>query len=72
VAPPAGGLLKRYANGPPRLVAIGPGTVSRRQPPILNILVPHTGHVPWVAGFPFFIVIFCSFDMSRFALHFTQ
>jgi hypothetical protein len=42
------------------------------QPPILNILVPHTGQVPWVAGFPFFIVIFCSLVMSRFALHLTQ
>ena len=25
--------------------------------PILNILVPHVGHVPWVAGLPFFMVI---------------
>src|SRR5439155_12842413 len=33
---------------------------SERQPPILNILVPHTGQVPWVAGLPFFIVILLS------------
>jgi hypothetical protein len=45
---------------------------DERQPPILNIFVPHTGQVPCVAGFPFFIVIFCSFSMSRLALHFTQ
>ena len=25
--------------------------------PILNILVPHTGHRPWVASLPFFIVM---------------
>ncbi|MBU2607896.1 MAG: hypothetical protein KKF26_01105 [Chloroflexi bacterium] len=25
--------------------------------PIRNILVPHTGQTPWVAGLPFFIVI---------------
>jgi hypothetical protein len=25
--------------------------------PILNILVPHSGHVPCVAGRPFFMVI---------------
>ena len=25
--------------------------------PILNILVPQVGHVPWVAGLPFFIVM---------------
>ena len=25
--------------------------------PMRNIVVPHTGHLPWVAGFPFFIVI---------------
>jgi hypothetical protein len=45
---------------------------ARAQPPILNILVPHTGQVPWVAGLPFFIVILVSLRMSRFALHLTQ
>jgi len=35
-------------------------------------LVPQTGQVPVVAGFPFFMVIFCGFLISRFALHFTQ
>ncbi len=42
------------------------------QPPMRNIFVPQTGQVPWVAGLPFFIVIFCASFMSRFALHFTQ
>src|SRR5450759_4082972 len=37
-----------------------------------NILVPHTGQVPWAAVFPFFIVICCAFFISRFALHLTQ
>jgi len=40
--------------------------------PILNIRVPHTGHVPSVAGRPFFIVIGRGFCISRFALHFMQ
>lgn len=40
--------------------------------PILNILVPQTGQVPWVAGFLFFIVTFTAFLISLLALHFTQ
>jgi hypothetical protein len=40
--------------------------------PILKIFVPHTGHVPCVAGRPFFIVIAFASLISREALHFTQ
>jgi len=40
--------------------------------PILNILLLHTGHVPSVAGRPFFIVIGLAFVISRVALHFIQ
>jgi hypothetical protein len=40
--------------------------------PILNILVPHTGHVPSVAGRPFFMVIGFAFLISRCVLHFMQ
>ena len=40
--------------------------------PILNILVPHVEHIPCVAGFPFFIVIFFSSFIILFCLHFTQ
>jgi hypothetical protein len=53
----------------------GEGSIDRArcgQPPMRNIFVPQTGQVPWVAGLPFFIVIFCASFMSRFALHFTQ
>ena len=43
---------------------------------ILNIPVPHTGHVPFIAGRvppPFFLIsVFSSFVISLFALHFTQ
>lgn len=40
--------------------------------PIRIIVVPHTGHVPFDAGLPFFrVTLFGSF-ISRFALHFTQ
>jgi hypothetical protein len=48
------------------------GTLVRRQPPILNILVEQTGHVPWVAFFPFFIVMACGSFISLFALQRTQ
>ena len=40
--------------------------------PILNILVPQTGHFPSVAGLPFFIVICTASLISRLVLHFTQ
>jgi len=40
--------------------------------PILNILVPQTGHVPWVAGRPFFIVTWVGFCIVRVVLHFMQ
>jgi hypothetical protein len=35
-------------------------------------LVPQTGHVPWVAGFPFFMVIGLGSFISLFVRHFTQ
>ncbi len=41
-------------------------------PPILNIFVPQTLQVPFVAGLPFFIIICSSSSIFRFALHFTQ
>ncbi len=37
-----------------------------------NILVPQVGHVPCVAGRPFFNVTCWAFEISLFALHFTQ
>jgi len=40
--------------------------------PILNIPVPHTGHLPFIAGLPFFSVTGTAFGSSCFALHFTQ
>jgi hypothetical protein len=40
--------------------------------PILNIFVPHTEQIPWVAGFPFFIVTFFSSFIDLFDLHLTQ
>lgn len=40
--------------------------------PILNILVPQTEQMPWVAGLPFFIVTFFSSFIILFALHLTQ
>ncbi|TSC73065.1 MAG: hypothetical protein G01um101438_88 [Parcubacteria group bacterium Gr01-1014_38] len=40
--------------------------------PIRIMEVPHTGHVPFVAGFPFFSVTGFGSFISRFALHFTQ
>ncbi len=40
--------------------------------PILNILVPQTGHVPDEAGLPFFMVTCCTFSASLFWRHLTQ
>jgi hypothetical protein len=40
--------------------------------PILNILVPHTGHAPWVAGLRFFMIMFLVFFISLLARHFMQ
>ena len=40
--------------------------------PILYIPVPQTGHLPLRAGLPFFMVTFCAFASSLFALHLTQ
>jgi hypothetical protein len=40
--------------------------------PILNILVLHVGQTPWVAGFPFFMVIALGLFISFVARHFTQ
>jgi hypothetical protein len=40
--------------------------------PIRNILVPHAGHTPWVAGLPFFMVMALAFFISFLDLHFIQ
>ena len=40
--------------------------------PILNIEIPHVGHVPFVAGLPFFIVTAWVLFISLLSLHFTQ
>jgi hypothetical protein len=40
--------------------------------PILNILVPHSGHVPSVAGRPFFMVMGLAPLIWRWVLHFMQ
>jgi hypothetical protein len=45
---------------------------KRHLPPILNIFVPQTLQMPWVAGLPFFIVTFFSSFMVLLALHLTQ
>jgi hypothetical protein len=41
-------------------------------PMILNMPVPHVGHVPFMALRPLAMVTSAAFFMSRFALHFTQ
>lgn len=40
--------------------------------PMRMIVVPQTGHLPFIAGFPFFRVIATGSFISRLALHFTQ
>ena len=73
-AGPGGAIPCRPGNNRAPAVS-GEGSIDRArcgQPPMRNIFVPQTGQVPWVAGLPFFIVIFCASFISRFALHFTQ
>ncbi len=40
--------------------------------PMRMIVVPHTGHLPFIAGFPFLRVMAAASFISRLALHFTQ
>jgi len=41
-------------------------------PPILKTFVPHFGHEPFVAGFPFFNLTFFGSFISTDFLHLTQ
>ena len=40
--------------------------------PILKMAVLHVGHVPLIAGLPFFMVYGAGLPISRLSLHFTQ
>ena len=40
--------------------------------PIRIIVVPQTGHLPFMAGLPFFSFTATAFLISRLARHFTQ
>ncbi len=40
--------------------------------PILKMAVLHVGHVPLIAGLPFFMVYGPGFPISRLSRHFTQ
>ncbi len=40
--------------------------------PIRIIVVPQTGHFPFIAGLPFFSLTATGFLISRLARHFTQ
>jgi len=40
--------------------------------PIRIIVVPQTGHFPFIAGLPFFSLTATAFLISRLARHFTQ
>jgi hypothetical protein len=46
--------------------------VSYDEAPILKSFVEQSGHSPWIAGRPFFMVTCVGFLISFFALHFTQ
>ena len=57
-----------WISSPRKTVAILSGYAF----PILNILVPQFGQVPWVAGLPFFMVIALASFISLLARHFIQ
>ena len=40
--------------------------------PIRQIVVPQSGHLPFVMGLPFFVMLSTGSFMIFFALHFTQ
>jgi hypothetical protein len=62
---------KGTAHAPPPRVFV-PIEIGYFALPILNIVVPQTGHLPFVAGLPFFIVVASAFDISCCFLHFKQ
>jgi hypothetical protein len=41
-------------------------------PPILNMVVPQSGHLLFIAGLPFFIVTLSNLSVSFLARHLTQ
>lgn len=55
----------RQVVGPPRLR-------SYFAAPMRQIVVPQSGHLPFVMGLPFFVVLSTGSFMIFFALHFTQ
>lgn len=58
-----------------RGVSIGPGQpdlIAQDALPILNIVLPHSPHLPRVAALPFFIVTCCASCISRLSRHFMQ
>ena len=59
-------------KGAPAFAGTPPSLVESRQAPIRKTLLPHLGQVPFIAGLPFFIVIFCGFWISTFILSLTQ
>src|SRR2546427_11931402 len=50
----------------------GPNVTAYFAAPIRIIVVPQTGHLPFIAGLPFFSLTATGFFISRFARHFTQ
>ena len=61
------------------IIALSPLRTRKKQrymryfvAPIRQIVVPQSGHVPFVMGLPFFVVLSTGFCMTFFALHFTQ
>ena len=46
--------------------------MNLNQPPILYMPVPHTGHLPFIAGLPFFMVTLTALGSSLLVRHLTQ
>ena len=55
-----------------RLLAGAPAARRYFVLPMRQIVLPHTGHVPFVMGFPFFVVLATGSFMTFFSLHFMQ
>ncbi len=73
MSPPIGRAGRKLKENPPKSGGFsGKFALINYLPPILNIPVPHTGHLPFIAGLPFFNVTGTAVGSSRFARHLTQ
>ena len=65
-------LLRHPSPRPRRTLRLPAGPADQDALPILNIVAPHSPHMPRVAALPFFIVTGWPFWISRLSRHLMQ